>query len=469
MSTLANFLMEKIERHNIFNIFGVNGDYISDFYEKIKSSRIKPVFNSDESHSGFAANAYARVNGFGAVCVNYQTGAYKIVNSIACAHVERTPVMIISGSPGLKEKRSNKQFEIFKNITKSAYVLEDLSYAGYLIDKAFEELNYYKQPVYLEVPRDLFNKTIDYDVYRLGTYQMPKTNPNNLDEAVKEIKDKLNKSQSPVFVFGVEIARYGLGSELLRLMEETNIPFLTEVASKSVVSEQHMLFSGILGSKKAQALLDKSDCVVMLGVVEDNNGSISCNIEETRIGKHFYKEIQFIDLCKALLKQDIKKFEEPDYVKHITEFEASDVKISPERFVQKLGSFLTKEMTLVSDTEATKLISNVFVKHQNQFIAPAFYASSGFAIPGGLGVYLAKSSRPVIVTTVNSCKNSWSELSSNKFNPIIFIIKDKTSNWDFFNAELTRNLSIEVSTEKELDAACTKALSTKDAFVILVN
>jgi len=463
MSTLANFLIEKIERHNIQNIFGVNGEYVSDFYEKIKGSRIKAIFNTDESHSGFAANAYARINGYGAVCVNYQTGAYKIVNSIACAHIERTPVIIISGTPGTKEKRSNKQFEIFKNITKAAYVLEDLSYAGYLIDKAFEELNYFKQPVYLEIPRDLFNKTIDYDVYRLGTYQMPKTNPNNLEEAIREIKETINKANTPVFVFGVETARYGLGAELLRLMEETNIPFITEVASKSVVPETHQLFSGILGSKKAQNIIDKSDCVIMLGVVEDNTGYVSSNIEETRIGKHYYKEIQFVDLCKALLKQSFKKFEEVEFVKTTITFDATDAKITPDRLVQKLGSFLTKDMILVSDTEATKLVSNVFIKQQDQFVAPAFYASSGFAIPGGLGVFLAKGLRPIIVTTASSCKSSWSELSNNKFNPIIFVIKDKNSNWDFFKG------GIEVSTEIELDATCTKALSTKETVVILVN
>ena len=53
--------------------------------------------------TGFAADAYARVNGRGAVCVTYGVGVLKIANTTAHAYAEKPPLIVISGAPGAKE------------------------------------------------------------------------------------------------------------------------------------------------------------------------------------------------------------------------------------------------------------------------------------------------------------------------------------------------------------------------------
>lgn len=456
MATLSEFLIEKIEKRNANYVFGVNGQYVNGFFNKLKGSRLSPIFSTDESHSGFAANAYARLMGFSTVCVNYQAGAYKLVNSIACALVERTPLLVISGVPINRDK---KQFEVFKNLTYSAYSLDDPSNAGFQIDRAFEELSYHKQPVYLEVPINMFEENIDYDVYRVGTYQTPKSVQSNLDEAVKEIVSLINNARNPVFVFGVEVARHELGHSLLRIAEEFNIPFCTEAASKSVVSEDHHLFAGL--HERNQEFIKLSDCVVMLGVVDSESAHISCKIDETRVGKHYYKNIQFHDLCKALTRINFKKFEHIDFVKPNNIFDPKEVRVTQERFVQKIGSILTKDMVLIADSDTVDLATKVFIKHQNQFVAPAFYVSSGFAIPGSLGVHLAKQLRPIIITTLDSCKNSLSELNGYKFASIVFVLKDKN--------ESSLKEGAFVHNEVELDATIAKAIASKETFIIVLD
>ncbi|MFZ8393446.1 thiamine pyrophosphate-binding protein, partial [Staphylococcus aureus] len=61
---------------------------------------------TDEAHAGFAADAYARKRGVGCVCVTYNVGALKLCNAVAGAFAERSPMIIISGAPGMNE-RSN--------------------------------------------------------------------------------------------------------------------------------------------------------------------------------------------------------------------------------------------------------------------------------------------------------------------------------------------------------------------------
>ena len=57
-----------------------------------------------EDCAGFAADAYARVNGMGALCVTYCVGGLSVCNSIAGAYAEKSPLVVISGAPGLGER-----------------------------------------------------------------------------------------------------------------------------------------------------------------------------------------------------------------------------------------------------------------------------------------------------------------------------------------------------------------------------
>ncbi|RDJ35261.1 MAG: hypothetical protein DWQ19_10630 [Crenarchaeota archaeon] len=196
MPSVSDFLLERMECAKIQHVFGVPGDYVLNFYKKLSDrEKIDLVNCTDEAHAGFAANAYARIKGLGAVCVTYNVGALKIANSVACAYAERCPVVIISGSPGINERKEGMllhhmvrsfgcQKDIFDNLTCASVVLDDPSTAGYKIDAAFEAMMYHKQPIYIELPRDIADKPIGYDVYRQGTPVSPKSDEQNFEEAL---------------------------------------------------------------------------------------------------------------------------------------------------------------------------------------------------------------------------------------------------------------------------------------------
>ena len=109
MPSVSEFLFERLENAGLKHLFGVNGPYIDNFIDLAgQNNKVKFVRNTDENHAGFAADAYARVNGIGCVCATYNIGALKLCNSIAGAYAERSPVVVIAGSPGIKER--NKDF-----------------------------------------------------------------------------------------------------------------------------------------------------------------------------------------------------------------------------------------------------------------------------------------------------------------------------------------------------------------------
>ena len=106
------------------------------FYGMLQNSSMDVVGMTREDCAGYAADAYARVNGIGAVCVTYCVGGLSLCNSIAGAYAEKSPVVVISGAPGIEERRRdpllhhrvrdfNTQYEVFEKITVDAARLED--------------------------------------------------------------------------------------------------------------------------------------------------------------------------------------------------------------------------------------------------------------------------------------------------------------------------------------------------------
>ena len=160
----------------------------------------------------------------------------------------------------------NSQKEMFSKITCASIVLDDPVRAGYEIDRAFREMQRCKQPIYIELPRDIAKKSISYDVYKLGTPKSLDSDPQNLDEAINEVVAWLKTAERPAILAGVELARYHLGEQLIKFAEKTKIPVATTLLSKSVINESHPLFAGIYSGSASQDLvkeiIEKSDCLL---------------------------------------------------------------------------------------------------------------------------------------------------------------------------------------------------------------
>ncbi len=101
-------LLHALKAHGAREIFGIPGDFALPFFKVIEDSEILPLYTfSHEPVVGFAADAAARSNcAIGVAAVTYGAGALNLVNAIAGASTERSPVIVISGAPGKAERAS---------------------------------------------------------------------------------------------------------------------------------------------------------------------------------------------------------------------------------------------------------------------------------------------------------------------------------------------------------------------------
>ena len=69
--SIGDYLIERIMTSGVRHVFGVPGDYVLRFFKDLEDSPLQVVNTTDEQGAGFAADAYARLNGLGVVCVTY--------------------------------------------------------------------------------------------------------------------------------------------------------------------------------------------------------------------------------------------------------------------------------------------------------------------------------------------------------------------------------------------------------------
>ena len=164
-ATIGGYLIERLHALGVDHVFGIPGDYILGLYKMLEASPIQTVGMTREDCAGFAADAYARIKGLGCVAVTYCVGGLSCCNSIAGAYAEKSPVVVLSGSPGMSERERNPllhhkvkefetQLEVFEKITVASAVLNDPMSAFSEIDRVLSAAMRYKRPVYLELPRD---------------------------------------------------------------------------------------------------------------------------------------------------------------------------------------------------------------------------------------------------------------------------------------------------------------------------
>src|ERR1700749_2755014 len=108
MPTLATALLQALKDHGAREIFGIPGDFVLPFYKAIEERGTLPHFQlSHEPGIGFAADAAARYHsGLGVAVVTFGAGAFNLVNAVPRAHAEASPVVVIAGAPGARERAS---------------------------------------------------------------------------------------------------------------------------------------------------------------------------------------------------------------------------------------------------------------------------------------------------------------------------------------------------------------------------
>jgi indolepyruvate decarboxylase len=458
--TIGTAVLDRLHELGVRHIFGIPGDYVLGFYKLMEASPIRHVGTTREDCAGFAADAYARINGIGALCVTYCVGGLNTVNAIACAYAERSPVVLITGSPGLSERARNPylhhmvrefstQREVFEKMTVAAVSLEDPVTAQREMDRAFAALLRYRRPIYLEIPRDMVNVPLPEHAATKALEDEP-TDPAALAEAVAEVRAMLESAKRPVILAGAEVGRFGLPDELTRLVERLNVPIASTLLGKSIIREDHPLYvgvySGLVARDEVKEFVNQTDCLLILGSilsdVEDldarsslfsDGHTIHATADRVAIKHHRYDSIRFQDFVKALAGAHLPSFPK----RPLPAFTASDEPLLPAHasvtlngVFRHLDTILNEKTLVIADVGESLFASvDLRVHRRFEFLSPAYYTSMGFAVPAAVGAGFADSTlRPIVLVGDGAFQMTGTELATavrHRQAPILLVLNNR--------------------------------------------
>ncbi len=454
--SIGQYLIRRLRECGVRDVFGIPGDYVLGFYDVMEKSPLRIIGCTREDSAGFAADAYARVNGIGAVCVTYCVGGLSLCNSIAGAYAEKSPVVVISGAPGLGERTHDPllhhkvkdfqtQAEVFHRLCGADAVLDEPNTACNHIDRVLDQVSRYKRPGYIELPRDLVN--IVPDAPQATTVQPPASDPAALAEALVEATQRIAAARSPVIIADVEIHRFGLQDKLLAFAEGAGIPIVSTILGKSVVSERHPLFAGLyeggMGREEVTRFVESSDCVILLGafMTDINLGIYTANLdparcidatsEKLRISRHHYDGVLLPDFMDGLIAAGIKapprKLPPKPGTREDEYFLDADAKLTIRRLIARLNQSIDAASVVIADIgDALFASSDLVIEQQTEFLSPAYYCSMGFAVPAALGVMVARPElRPIVLVGDGAFQMTGMELSTivrHGFSPIVIVL-----------------------------------------------
>lgn len=426
--TVGEYLLQAIKDIGIKAVYGIPGDMVIRFFKVIEDDPDLDLYTfSHEPGVGFAAIGAARATQKPAVaCVTYGVGGLNMLNSVACAYAEKTPLIVISGGPGEREKIKsdflhhtvkdfNSQLKIYKEVTEEAVILDSPGNAYIKIHRALNACQEFMRPVYIEIPRDMVDEKILIPEEK-ETLSYPINN-----DAVKEVADEILKrvadAEMPVIIAGVETERFNLKGSILLLAENLNIPLVTAFLARDIIPREHPhyfgTYEGLAGNPVAMKLVEESDCLLMLGVIiADTNLGIKLKrlkrenlilsfSREVFIRNHIYRDVPLKLLLEELLERKVerKKFPFPAkpelLINRTCKF--TDRLVTTKEIIDAVNWFFSEygEMPVISDT-GDCLFTTLKIRAP-MVMASAYYSTMGFATPAAIGYALTTRRRPLVL------------------------------------------------------------------------
>jgi indolepyruvate decarboxylase len=505
--SIGQYLIRRLQDYGLKHVFGIPGDYILTFYGQLEKSPIEVVGCTREDCAGFAADAYARINGLGAVCVTYCVGGLSVCNSIAGAYAEKSPVVVISGAPGLAERVNNPllhhkvrdfrtQLEVFEKLCVATTELIDPSIAFREIDRVLDTVTRFKRPGYIELPRD----QVEVVPQIVHTYHQGEAteDPQVADEAVAEAAQLLAQAKRPVIIAGVEIHRFGLQDKVLALAEKYKIPIAATILGKSVITEMHPLYIGLyegaMGRAEVTQFVEESDCVLLLGafMTDLNLGIFTAQL---RIRHHHYHHVPLDTFLDKLSSRELSVALRPipaELHPPRPPFQLNPAApLRVRRIMDRLDEQIDDNTIVIADIGDALFSASELTTHQRtEFISPAYYTSMGFSVPAALGALTARpDARVLVIVGDGAFQMTGMELSTivrHGYCPIVIVLDNggygterflHAGDWKYNDIHpwkyhklpelLGGGTGYEVRTEGEFDAALGKAWNDRRGFSLI--
>jgi len=434
--TVGNLIMDSIKQLGARHMFGVPGDYNLRFLDYIMEEKeITWIGNCNELNAAYAADGYARENGIAVLVTTHGVGELSAANGIAGAYAHNVPILHIVGYPNsnllendvpvhhtLGNYKKNNFLDAFAPISGATTILTAHNYISEL-QRVISHMLLSKKPCYIGLPTDLIDRKVDEAITSISFHRHNRDSY-RVKELGEMIVERFARAKRPIFVLGVNIARFGWRAYVTKLLQKTQSKFVTTLMGKSIINETNIAEPNYLGIYAADYstegivdLVQSADCILSIGTVDTdlNSGGftedgidysqvIAIKPESIRIGKSLYADISVEMLLEYLIthmepdSSHTLPFERPASI-CLSQEDLSGAKLSHEAFWPLVAAHIVGEGDIVVAEAGSSLFG---LLHQDlpaeiDFVSQILWASIGYTLPAAIGSAIASLERRVLL------------------------------------------------------------------------
>ena len=463
----SELFLKTISKLGIKNGFGiVGGEAQAIQFDEAKD--IHFYLTRHEFAAGIMADVYSRITDQPQMCYStFGPGLTNLSTGVFSAIQDRSPVLAVSAQIHTKEVRFNQTHQcidnvsFMKTITKYSTQIENVHDIPSIVKHALEiAVNGIPGPVYISFPYNYMEEQIDDELankllLELMTIQKidaPEPNHKELDRVI----ERINNAKHPIIIAGNQVIRDKCSAKLLNFIEKTNIPILSTLASKGVISEDHPLFitpcnkyiDQIYRDDLIKHIFSSCDLILLLGYDfgEDLKPTLWNNKIQNIVLNSFYEDMGQVFkpdmLCLGSLAKILDYFIEADIDPKLVPKNIKKVRsIFSERkadhnngsttdissIIKSIRNSIGKDGILCSDIGLHKQYAGLLSKAYlpNTFLCSNVCGTFGFGLPAALAVKLAKpEARVSVICGDGGCHSTSHDIETAiRYNlPIVIVI-----------------------------------------------
>ncbi|HVH58545.1 MAG TPA: thiamine pyrophosphate-binding protein [Vicinamibacterales bacterium] len=424
---VADLVVGQLLNAGVRTLFGVPGGGGNlDLIAAAGRAGLPFVLTSTETAAAIAALAQAEVTGaMGACLTTLGPGATSVVNGVACAFLERAPIVVFTDSqPAPFEHQRIDHAALMAPITKSSCSLRSDSVLQVLAPALHMAARGRPGPVHVNCPGDVMASILSEGLRPSDspTRVLARRSAGSLrsrGSLATLARDLLTAARKPLLLVGLGARGPADAAAIRSLCSARNIAAMVTYKAKGVVPDDHPWFAGLFTNATIeQPMMDECDLLIGMGLdpVEliprgwkRDQPIVYCgpwSVEDA----HVPFAVQFVtDVASAAREIEALLAPtawDPDRVRRHLDEQRRQIDVpadglSSQRVVQIAAARLAAAGRVTVDAGAHMFPATMLwpVSCPNGMLLSNGLSTMGFALPAAIGAALLDRDRPVIALT----------------------------------------------------------------------
>jgi len=459
--TGAKILMECLLEQGVDTVFGYPGGTVINLYDELYKyqDKIRHVLTSHEQGASHAADGYARSTGKVGVCfVTSGPGATNIITGLATAHMDSSPVVIISCnvSEDLIGKDSFQEVDITgitMPITKCNYLVKRVEDLADIVRQSFAIARSGRPgPVFIDILSNVSAAECEYEPVaqehhsttgKLASlmqrashnFESPKPNMDDINKLVEMIRE----SKKPLLICGGGVVRSRADKEFNEFADRIDSPVAITVMGGGGFRGRNNLTTGMIGMHGSQAsnmACDGCDLLIAVGCRFSNRVALDpetfakqakivhIDIDRSEINKNVKTDHHIIGDAKdvlAILNEQIEQQHHDEWKEYVFSFDTETIyeedgeTLTPKQITKAIAELLPQDTIVATDVGQHQMwaIQHFHFDYPGQLITSGGLGTMGFGLGAAIGAQMGNPDKRVIhITGDGSFRMNCNELAT---------------------------------------------------------